>query len=72
MSKSKKILLSLLGIFLIILAGAAILMISFTQRMKAFVHKIIAKEIKNPFISKKPTSFKEVGVFKFIFKKASK
>ncbi|MET3317577.1 UNVERIFIED_ORG: uncharacterized protein involved in outer membrane biogenesis [Peribacillus simplex] len=31
MSKTKKILLSLLGIFLIILAGAAILMVSFRK-----------------------------------------
>ncbi|MEF2094218.1 hypothetical protein V3595_06015 [Bacillus sp. CFBP9009] len=35
MSKTKKILLTLLGVFLIILAGVMILMFSFTQSMKA-------------------------------------
>ncbi|MBT2647965.1 hypothetical protein J7E52_14915 [Bacillus sp. ISL-34] len=35
MSKTKKILLTLLGVFLIILVGVMILMLSFTQSMKA-------------------------------------
>ena len=35
MSKTKKILLTILGVFLIILAGVMILMFSFTQSMKA-------------------------------------
>ncbi|MFS0763974.1 hypothetical protein [Peribacillus phoenicis] len=35
MSKTKKVLLTLLGVFLIILAGVMILMFSFTQSMKA-------------------------------------
>ncbi|MFD4930243.1 hypothetical protein ACFWMS_15155 [Peribacillus butanolivorans] len=52
MSKTNKILLSLLGIFLIILTGAAILMVSFTQRMKEFVHKIIEKEKRILSLSK--------------------
>ncbi|WP_375088875.1 hypothetical protein ACDZ29_23500 [Peribacillus sp. RS7] len=35
MSKTKKILLTLLGVFLIILTGVVILVFSFTQSMKA-------------------------------------